>query len=281
MRTGVEIKTKKAAGNFVTQADKKLDVLVGALLAEKIPDCADFSGNSALADGLISQERVEKLPPATALAIAARHRVWYLDPIDGIDNYVKQDGQYVVLLGLVIDRQPVYGWIYAPARDELYFGGPDSGIAHQFSHAGVWRQAASTQPELLAGSRPTDKASPPELLRLIMGSRDRRAYPDLVACLEPARWVKVGSLGLKVMAVIQGEADAYIHVSQQLKFWDAAAPVGLVQAAGLTVCNLEGRPLDFTPHAEAVGEEIFRHRQTVLIGTSQGVAEVRCRLDRG
>jgi 3'(2'), 5'-bisphosphate nucleotidase len=111
-----------------------------------------------------------------------------------------------------------------------------------------------------------------------MGSRDRRDRPDIVERLKAQEWVSVGSLGLKVMAIMIGAADVYIHCSQQLKFWDTAAPVALAVAAGLTVCDLEGQPLDFTPCAEATGEDIFRHRQTVLIGTPEGVAAAQRRL---
>lgn len=111
-----------------------------------------------------------------------------------------------------------------------------------------------------------------------MGSRDQRDNPHLVARLQANEWVAMGSLGLKVLALINGAANVYIRGSRQLKFLDTAAPVALAKAAGLTVCDVHGEPLRFQVLEEGVEAEIFRHRQTVLIGTAEGVAVARSRL---
>jgi 3'(2'), 5'-bisphosphate nucleotidase len=279
MRAGVEIKTKNAADDFVTQADRELDVMISAALGNKLPGCADFSERTDLSDGLISEEQIEDFPAEVVRAVASRQRVWYLDSIDGTDNYVKEDGQYVVLLGLVVDQQPVYGWIYAPARDELYFGGPPSEIAKGFGYVGAWRRQAGATPEPMSRTFPKDPVIAIDYLRVIMGSRDRRDHPDIVERLNAQEWVSVGSLGLKGVAIINGTADVYVHCSQKLKFWDTAAPMALVMAAGLEACDLDGQPLDFMPRAEATGEDIFRHRQAVIIGTPEGVITARQRLN--
>ena len=45
-----------------------------------------------------------------------------------------------------------------------------------------------------------------------------------------------------VDAVLRGEADAYLHDGGQWE-WDSAAPVGVVQAAGLHASRIDGTPL--------------------------------------
>ena len=42
----------------------------------------------------------------------------------------------------------------------------------------------------------------------------------------------LGSAGAKTMAVVRGDADAYVHSGGQWE-WDSAAPVGVALAAGL------------------------------------------------
>ena len=42
----------------------------------------------------------------------------------------------------------------------------------------------------------------------------------------------MGSAGAKAMAVLRGDADAYLHAGGQWE-WDSAAPVGVALAAGL------------------------------------------------
>ncbi len=44
------------------------------------------------------------------------------------------------------------------------------------------------------------------------------------------------------MAVIRGDADAYIHAGGQHE-WDSAAPVAVCAAAGLHVSRVDGSPL--------------------------------------
>jgi 3'(2'), 5'-bisphosphate nucleotidase len=52
----------------------------------------------------------------------------------------------------------------------------------------------------------------------------------------------MGSAGAKTMAVLRGEADAYLHDGGQWE-WDSAAPVGVASAAGLFTSRIDGSPL--------------------------------------
>ena len=54
--------------------------------------------------------------------------------------------------------------------------------------------------------------------------------------------VPIGSTGVKVMAVVDGSVDAYVHAGGQYE-WDSAAPVAVAQAAGLHATRLDGSPL--------------------------------------
>ena len=55
-------------------------------------------------------------------------------------------------------------------------------------------------------------------------------------------FVAIGSAGAKAMAVVRGDADAYIHAGGQWE-WDSAAPAGVVQAAGMHATRLDGSAL--------------------------------------
>ena len=56
------------------------------------------------------------------------------------------------------------------------------------------------------------------------------------------RPVPIGSAGAKAMAVVRGDADAYVHSGGQYE-WDNAAPVGVALAAGLHCSRLDGTPI--------------------------------------
>src|SRR6266545_836836 len=59
-----------------------------------------------------------------------------------------------------------------------------------------------------------------------------------------AELVLLGSAGAKIVLVLTGGVDAYIHAGGQHE-WDSAAPVAVVQAAGLHASRIDGRPLAY------------------------------------
>jgi 3'(2'), 5'-bisphosphate nucleotidase len=54
--------------------------------------------------------------------------------------------------------------------------------------------------------------------------------------------VEMGSAGAKTLAVVRGDADAYVHAGGQYE-WDSAAPVAVARAAGLHASRIDGSPL--------------------------------------
>ena len=54
----------------------------------------------------------------------------------------------------------------------------------------------------------------------------------------------MGSAGVKVAAVVRGDADLYVHGGGQYE-WDSAAPVAVAAAAGLHASRLDGSPLRY------------------------------------
>ena len=50
----------------------------------------------------------------------------------------------------------------------------------------------------------------------------------------------MGSAGAKAMAVVRGDADAYLHSGGQYE-WDNCAPVAVAQAHGLHCSRIDGR----------------------------------------
>ncbi|GLY03386.1 MULTISPECIES: 3'(2'),5'-bisphosphate nucleotidase CysQ [Actinoplanes] len=57
-----------------------------------------------------------------------------------------------------------------------------------------------------------------------------------------AELVPMGSAGVKIAAVISGDADAYVHAGGQYE-WDSAAPVAVALATGLHASRIDGSPL--------------------------------------
>lgn len=243
MREGVTISEKSGPQDKVTAADIELSRILTEALRERFSE-----------DVIISEEDIH------STECGPQDRIWLIDPIDGTDNYIRNDGQYAVMIGLLVGMEPVFGWVYAPVPDQIYFGGPQTG---------AWTSR---------GMGPTEKITiAPELTRsssikIMMGFRDRKSHP-WVSELTEVEWVKSGSVGLKVGKILDGHADMFIHLSGKLKVWDTAGPVAIALGAGLEVGRLDADGLGFPlPKVE--------HHCSVIIGRSGSLAWSREHLIR-
>jgi myo-inositol-1(or 4)-monophosphatase len=99
----------------VTEADLALSKSILGAIGKLFPG-----------DDTVSEE---DLPPAGTPPRPLRQRFcWVLDPIDGTNNYAAGLPACGILLGLLDDGLPVYGWIYDHLGKRLVEGGPGRGV---------------------------------------------------------------------------------------------------------------------------------------------------------
>ncbi len=221
MREGVHISHKATFDDKVTAADMALSQLITTSLRSRFPlDC------------IVSEEDSEHLFKNENGSSCAHSRVWMIDPIDGTQNYILDDGQYCVMVGLIVDFKPVFGWVFEPHTGMLYFGGPDSGTFCR-------KNGGETRPIQMDGAIEVSGRA-----RLLMGSRDRKKH-SWVTDLPVVDLVKIGSIGLKVTRILEGKADVFAHLSNKLKTWDTAGPAAIALGAGLEVGGLDFDQLVF------------------------------------
>jgi 3'(2'), 5'-bisphosphate nucleotidase len=167
-------------------------------------------------DGLLSEEMScdgERL---------TKRRTWIVDPVDGTRDYGEARPDWAVHVALAIDGVAAIGAVALP----------DAGL-------------------VLRSDQPAAVPPPASPLRMLV-SRTRPA-PEAVAVAERlgATLVPMGSAGAKAMAVVQGEADIYLHSGGQFE-WDSAAPVAVAAAFGLHCSRIDGSPLRYNQ------EDVYR-----------------------
>ncbi|MHB8437667.1 MAG: 3'(2'),5'-bisphosphate nucleotidase CysQ [Acidimicrobiales bacterium] len=143
-------------------------------------------------------------------------RVWVIDPLDGTREFSEGRDDFAVHVALVIDEVPVCGAVALPGRDQCF--ATDSPPVLPPPHGGALRLAVS-------------RTRPPALADELAGRLGWELAP-------------MGSAGVKVMAVVTGAADVYVHGGGQYE-WDSAAPVAVALAAGLHATRLDGSPLRY------------------------------------
>lgn len=236
MREGVAIHEKSGPHDKVTDADLKLSEIILAALKERFPD-----------DLLISEEDdhpvIAAVVPPDDVTEPAK-RTWLIDPIDGTDNYISGNSQYSVMIGIVEQGAPTFGWVYQPTTGNTYWGGPGYGM---------WKREPKAQPV-----RYEQLAEVNGDVRIMMGWRDKKRNPWVLE-IPTVKFIPSGSVGLKVVKVLEDKADMFVNLSGKLKLWDTAAPCALALGASLEVGTLDGEPLVFPVPA------LF-HDSSVIIG---------------
>jgi 3'(2'), 5'-bisphosphate nucleotidase len=142
-------------------------------------------------------------------------RVWIVDPLDGTREFSEVDrADWAVHVALWERGELTAGAVALPAEGVTLSTARPPSVPER-----------ADGPLRLAVSR----SRPPALVQ------------DLAATLG-ADLVPMGSAGVKAMAVVRGQVDAYVHGGGQYE-WDSAAPVAVARAAGLHTSRLDGSPL--------------------------------------
>jgi 3'(2'), 5'-bisphosphate nucleotidase len=81
-------------------------------------------------------------------------------------------------------------------------------------------------------------------LRVLVSRTRPPAFLDRLSELAGLILLPLGSAGAKAAAVMQGDADVYVHAGGQYE-WDSAAPVAVAVAAGLHASRIDGSALEY------------------------------------
>ncbi|SVB70707.1 uncharacterized protein METZ01_LOCUS223561, partial [marine metagenome] len=124
-RTDYDIDIKEDKRRFetyhspVTEADKHAHIIIMEGLKELTPDIP-----------VLSEEGRE-------IAYEERKKwasFWLVDPLDGTKDFIKQNGEFTVNIALVEDNAPVFGVVFAPAIDLLFWGSLENGVWKKEAH---------------------------------------------------------------------------------------------------------------------------------------------------
>jgi 3'(2'), 5'-bisphosphate nucleotidase len=178
----------------------------------------DAESNVLLIDALADErpgDAVLSEESADSPARLSADRVWIIDPLDGTREYgMPPRSDWAVHVAL---------WQRGHGITDAAVSQPSIDVVYASDTAAASEQRRAEPVVLVSDSRP-----PP--------------FAAAVAAAVGGHTVTMGSAGAKAMAVLRGDADAYLHAGGQWE-WDSAAPVGVVLAAGLHATRIDGSPL--------------------------------------
>lgn len=197
----------------VTVADRDAEEVLRQALMKETPEF-----------GILGEE----FPPYNSDA----KYVWVIDPIDGTRAFITGRTSFTTLLGLLEDGVPVLGFIDQPVTHERWAGG--RGMKPRFTgpqggHVGPRAAVKLADAELSCTS--------PEMLEAAGGEAVQK-FGKLKNAAKRIYWGgDAYSFGLLVL----GQID--IIAEHDMKPWDWAALVPIIEAAGGVVSDWAGMPL--------------------------------------
>ncbi|MGW6384265.1 inositol monophosphatase family protein [Peribacillus butanolivorans] len=211
-KLNIEIKTNP--NDLVTNMDKAIETFFCDKITETFPEHRIF-GEEGMGN------EIKDL----------KGTVWILDPIDGTLNFIHQQRNFAISLGIYEDGIGKIGMVYDVVNDELYHVIKGEGAFMNDQRLSPLKEVSVSKAILsMNASWVTEnrRIDPSLLAPLVRDARGTRSY---------------GSAALELAYVAAGRLDAYI--TMRLMPWDFAGGVLLVEEVGGEVSNITDKKLDF------------------------------------
>jgi len=204
---------KKGDKDFVTECDYAIQKQILEALSCHYPDVpviAEEKDNNGLYSDL----------------------VFILDPLDGTTNFMHGYEPSCISLGCVHHNEPVFGIVYDPVRKKTYIGKKDKGAVLNNEPIKVSKTDRLEQALIACETSPYEREMTDmhfeKLKKIFIASMDIRIS---------------GSAALDICHVAEGKADAFL--TRNLKPWDYAASICILNEAGGICTDWEGFPPSF------------------------------------
>ena len=142
---------------------------------------------------------------------------WLVDPLDGTKEYIKKNDEFTVNIAYMENNKPIFGVVYAPALDELYWGSIEKGAFKSVagdSFNPIRVKSELNDPIQIATSR----------------SHPSPKMDNFLAQFDTFDLHPMGS-SLKICSVADGTVHFYPRLGPTME-WDTAASHALINSAG-------------------------------------------------
>ncbi len=167
---------------------------------------------------------------------------WLIDPIDGTYDYINNLDEFTINAGLIIDKRPSAGLIFAPAKNRMFYSyGKDNSF-----------EIINGKNTQLIGSNNFDKN------QIKFVSYSDKIKPEILQIykkLNVKNHIRMKS-SLKFCVVATGEYDGYVAEPRACE-WDIAAGHAILKHAGGEVTDFDGKEITY-------GKKDFKNPSLIL-----------------
>lgn len=215
----LEIQNKKDGP--VTAADLAVDRYILDRLQSNLGD-GDF--------GYITEETYKQQPQQLM-----QDWVWIIDPLDGTRDFIEKTGEYAIHIALIKNHRPILAVVAYPEAEKIYYATLGDGAFVETRNGSVTRSKVSKRRQLA------------DLTFVVSRNHRGERFNYLLEKLDCKNQKYIGSVGCKIAAIIEQQADIYISLSGKSapKDWDFAAPELILTESGGQFTHFDGSPLQY------------------------------------
>ena len=167
---------------------------------------------------------------------------WLIDPIDGTHDYINDLEEFTINAGLIIDKKPIAGLIFAPAKNRMFYS-YGKNLAFELIKGKEIK---------LDSSKNFDKK---EIKFVSYSNKIKPEIENIYKKLNVKKYIRMKS-SLKFCVIAAGEFDGYVAEPRACE-WDIAAGHAILNHAG-------GKVTDFDGNEILYGKKDFKNPSLIL-----------------
>ncbi|GAU98616.1 hypothetical protein RvY_09740 [Ramazzottius varieornatus] len=230
----------------VTVGDMRAHQVMTGILKQALPDVTVISeeDDTEKLVEIVDPSEYQNVPPPAEQFLKMSGQgeldpksitIW-IDPLDATQEYTQKLYEFVqVMVGIAVNGRPVGGVLHRPLLDTpvTYW---------------AWKGVALS-PELRDLPRKKNDVLKIVMSRTASHAGDVKGFSETAFGSKKFELVPAGGAGYKLLQVILGKADAYLHITK-IKKWDLCAGHGVLNALGGNLTSLTGEEMDYRPPAD-------------------------------
>ena len=241
--------------NFLRAGDLSLELRSKGLVTKKKKDNTPVS-NGDLEVNKIIVNKIKQVTPNIPIISEETtdnknklnlNNFWLVDPIDGTYDYINNLDEFTINAGLILNKKPVAGVIYAPAKKRLFY---------TFAMGETFEIRNNKLNKLNCSNVQSNKP-----LKLLSYSNNLK--PEITKIhnrLKVKKYTRMKS-SFKFCAIAASEYDGYVAEPRACE-WDIAAGHAIVKNAGGIVVDFSGNEFEY-------GKKNFKNTSLIVLRSKE------------
>ena len=235
---------------FLYAGDVAIELRNKGLTKEIKSDGTPVSNGDLEINKIITKQILELTPDLPIVSEETSHNksakdlmnFWLVDPIDGTYDYINNLDEFTINAGLILNKKPVAGLIYAPAKKRMFYSyGKD--MAYELSD------------EKLINLKCNNKNKEDSIKFVSYSNKIKPEIEKIYKQIGVTKFVKMKS-SLKFCVIASGEFDGYVAEARACE-WDIAAGHAILRNAGGIITDFNGNEILY-------GKENFKNPSLIL-----------------